>query len=252
VRSRLVVAVALAAAGAAPVHAQESPAQVAAAFFKAVAEERWRDAARQLDLAAFDRFRRERIAAARLPQPPHRQTTVEDLLRHDPDMPRAVAEYQIRKMTEAQRQVFNWVDHEFAGVADVDSLAALSAEESAARWLQARDLRWQSRRAAERERARGCALPPEADSAMPSPVHEVVATAVTDSATAYVLYRDAIRRRAEPDLDAAVHSDGPSVMTLRRRGGRWQILPREGMLHGLVGVVHVVSPDCRPLQRAPR
>jgi hypothetical protein len=160
VRSRLVVAVALAAAGAAPVHAQESPAQVAAAFFKAVAEERWRDAARQLDLAAFDRFRRERIAAARLPQPPHRQTTVEDLLRHDPDMPRAVAEYQIRKMTEARRHVFNWVDHEFAGVADVDALAALSAEESAARWLQARDLRWQSRRAAERERARGCALPP--------------------------------------------------------------------------------------------
>lgn len=236
---------------AGPAQSQQLPHDVATAFFNAVTEARWRDAARHLDLAAFDRFRRERIAAARLPVLRPHPTTADELLRHDPDMPRAVAEYQARKIAEAARQPFNWVDREFADVADVNALAALSAEESAARWLQAGDLRWAVERAAQRERERGCALPPDAGCATPAPVYEILATAVTDSTTAYVLYRERMRARADPDIDAAVSADGPRVMTLRRRSGRWQILPRDDMLQREVGI-SFVSADCRRTARPPR
>jgi hypothetical protein len=131
------VLAALSAAGAIQLGAQASPTEVAAAFFKAVTEERWRDAARELDLAAFDRFRRERIAAERLS--PRRQwvVTADDLLRRDPDMPRAVAEYQAKKIEESARETVSWTERDFANVSGIDSLAALSAEEAAARWLQA-------------------------------------------------------------------------------------------------------------------
>ncbi|MFN2567647.1 MAG: hypothetical protein ABR499_21845 [Gemmatimonadaceae bacterium] len=251
-RVRLPLALTALAATSAPLAAQESPRDVAASFFRAVAEERWRGAAGHLDLAAFDRYRRERIAAERLPQPPRRTITADDLLRQDPDMPRAVAEYQARRMSEATGRALTWVDHEFADVPTVDSLAALSAEESAARWLQARDPRWTARRNAQVQRERGCPVPLELGRSFPPPVHEIVASVVADSATAYVLHRDAtLRRRAEPDLDASIHSEGPLVMTLRRRNGRWQILPRDATSHGFTHVVGFFD-DCPRANRPPR
>ena len=72
--------------------AQEPPpnaaaAEVASAFFRAIAQQRWRDAVRYLDPTGLEPYRQQVVAAAR--RPPH-VTTVEELLRGDPDMPRAV------------------------------------------------------------------------------------------------------------------------------------------------------------------
>jgi hypothetical protein len=237
------------AIGAAPAGAQDTPSEIAAAFFKAVAGERWLDAARHLDVAALDRYRREQIAAARLrPHRPPRVITVEELLQQDPDMPRAVAEYQARKANERIREPSGWFEHEFA-VTSLDSLAALSPEEAAARWLQARDLRWRTRRAVEQMRARGCRLPAAADEPLPAPSQRILAAAVVDSTTAYVLFDHGRFVRADPDLDAALHSDGPHLLTLRRRGERWRILPRHEMAHGPVVIDYIV--DCPPNLRRP-
>lgn len=76
--ARVVAIATVSIAGAVPGAAQETPRAVASAFFKAIAEERWRDAARAMDLMAFDRYRRERIAALRLPQQPMGQITVHE------------------------------------------------------------------------------------------------------------------------------------------------------------------------------
>jgi hypothetical protein len=247
----LALLAALSFVGPRPAGSQHSPAEVAAAFFKAVAEERWRDAARELDLAALDRYRRERIAAARLPQPRSRPMTVDEYLRHDPDMPRAVAEYHVRKLNEAPHDPREWVLREFADVRDIDALAALSAEESAARWLQAQDVRWAVRRAMEEQRKRGCLLPAETAEGMPAPDHRIVGAVLVDSTTAYVLHQEATMRRADPDVEAAVYAEPPRVMTLRRRSDRWRILPRQEALHGTLGIT-VMSTLCMPRERPPR
>jgi hypothetical protein len=207
-----------------------------------MAEERWRDAARAMDLMAFDRYRRERLAAARLPQPPAPRLTVDEILQHDPDMPRVVAEYQVRKNNERLYDPSEWLLREFAGVRSLDSLATLSVEESAARWLQARDYRWSIRQAIERERARGCPSSAEPGGSLPAPDHKVLGAVVIDSTTAYVLHENDEFRRAEPDPDAAMHDMPPNILILRRRGGRWRILPRHTMLSGTDTFVSVECP----------
>jgi hypothetical protein len=245
---RVVAIATVSIAAALPGAAQETPTGVATAFFEAMAEERWRDAARSMDLLAFDRYRREQISAVRLPQPPRRRMTVDDYLQHQPDMPRAVAEYHVRTMNERVHDPSEWLLREFAGVRSLDSLAALSAEEAAARWLQAQDFRWSFRQAREQERARGCPIPDEADQHLPAPEHRVVGAVIVDSATAYVLHEDDQFRRAEPDRDAAMHAPLPNILTLRRRGDRWRILPRQAMFHGSGAVAHV-SVQCVPSAR---
>jgi hypothetical protein len=241
----------LSTAGANRTVAQASPAEVAATFFKAVAEERWRDAARELDLTAVDRYRRERIAAARLPQLRPRPMTVDEYLRHNPDVPRAVAEYHVRGINEARFDPDEWVIREFANVSHIDSLAALSAHDAAARWLQAQDLRWMVRLSEEEQRKRGCVPVADAAPSVPAPRHEILGMIIADSTTAYVLYREAALRRAEPDVDAAVDAEPPHVLTLRRRGGTWRLLPRRGMLFGaILGAGSLTA--CTPRERPPR
>ena len=242
----------LSAAGASRAVGQASPTEVAATFFKAVSEERWRDAARELDLAAFDRYRRERIAAARLPQPRPRPMTVDEYLRGNPDVPRAVAEYHVREMNEARFDPDQWIIHEFADVNSLDSLAALPAEEAAVRWLQAQDLRWLVRLTEDQQRKRGCFPLAETTPGMTAPRHQVLGTVVADSTTAYVLHREATMRRAEPDVDAAVDADSPRVVTLRRRGNHWKLLARRGMLYGTMFGIVAPPTTCAPGQRPPR
>jgi hypothetical protein len=247
--ARVVAIVTVSVAAALPAAAQAAPTEVATAFFKAVADERWRDAARAMDLMAFDRYRRERIAVLRLPQPPMRQMTVDEYLQHDPGMPRAVAEYHVRKLREERHDPSDWLLREFAEVPSVDSLAALSVEEAAARWLRAQDLRWAFRQARERERERGCPLPSEGAEPHPAPSNRVLGEVMIDSTTAYVLHETQLFHRAEPDVDAAMYAMPPSVLTLRRRGDRWRILPRETMLRGSAAV-GFVSVQCLPAGQA--
>ncbi len=198
--------------------------------FKAIAEERWRDAARELDLAAFDRYRRERVAAARLPSTRPR-VTVDEYMQHDSTMPRAVAEYQVRKLNESPINQNSWLSREFADVTDIEALAALSVEDAAARWLQAKDIRWQVRRAADDRRTAGCAPPRESGSSFPAPKYAIFGEIRIDSTTAYVLHKEAEFRKAEPDVDADIHAMPPGIVTLRRIRDRWKILARQGMFH---------------------
>ena len=246
------IAIAVAcASGARPAVAQASPTEVVGAFFKAIAEERWRDAARELDLAAFDRYRRERVAAARLPWLRPNLMTVDEYMRQDTTMPRAVAEYQLRKMNESRPDPNAWLAREFADVPDIEALAALSVEEAAARWLQAADVRWHVRRAAEEQRKSGCELPPGSQSSLPQPSHRVLGEIRVDSTTAYVLHEDLSLRRAEPDVDAELHAQPPVVVTLRRPRDRWRILARDRMFRGDM-VLGYHWPACIPGPRPRR
>jgi hypothetical protein len=116
------------------------PADVARDFFAAERDGRWLDAAHLLDLKSFEPQREQSITNARRARPEF-HLTVEQLLRHNPTMPRAVAEYQV-KQSETMMRDFNPLLYEYADVPNADSLAHLPVDVAAARWLEAKDPRW--------------------------------------------------------------------------------------------------------------
>jgi len=133
-----------------PLGGQSSPEDVVRAFFKAEDDGRWIDAARMLDLKRFEAIHRDAVNGLRNRDKYHR-ATAEDLMKLDPDMPRAAAEYQIR-MTNAYSRVEDILSQQFARVPTVDSLAALSTEEAAARWLEAEGPEWTTDRSIQHSR----------------------------------------------------------------------------------------------------
>ena len=229
---------------------RSAPALVVDSFSHATRDGRWSDAARFLDLEHVARSRDEAVAQLTRPQA-RRSLTVEDLLRADPRMPREVAEYQVRQANEA-RADFDELQSTYARVASVDELKRLDPIEVAARYLEARDLRWQSRLALERERRRGCVI---ADSAFiefermrPNPVR--IIGSVIDDSVAYVLHEELpapedsarARRRLERRRTArrATIVMPPRLTVLRLAPGGWRILPGLDWVAG----VSFVSAQC--------
>ncbi|HEY2853727.1 MAG TPA: hypothetical protein VGJ18_12825 [Gemmatimonadaceae bacterium] len=207
---------------------------VGTAFLKAIQAADWKAAAGFLDVVPLDHYRLEQIDMAKHSR---RSTmTVEQIMRADSTMPRAVAEYQVQRMKQ-QSQRYNFLEYEF-GVTDPDSLAAMSPSTVAERWLQVHDRRWGFLQALKRSH---CPLS-EADSLLPKPNVRVLGTVVNGS-TAYLLYE----RDDEPPGDPnEVRSRGPHMLTLRRDIDVWWVSPRIEMNSvGLMGVSCTVKPGSK-------
>lgn len=230
--------------GSGPAAAQPdslAPAAVAESFFRAAAAGRWRDAARHVDLVAFDAMRRERVGAIRsaLRRPP---ITVEQYMEADPQMPRAVAEYHVKQIHEAMGRMSNPLAHDFADVPNVDSLATLSPLDAAARWLEAQDERYQYRMAIAAARpGRGCEGVPVTSDTLAAPPPRPVLGAVVRDSVAYVVHGEPKRSSladsslASPEV---LWEEPPAVLVLRRRRGLWLVDPRQGwrLLGGPMGI----------------
>src|SRR5690242_3925011 len=80
-----------------PDSVSRNPTAVAKAFFNAIAAARWKEAAGYLDLDAFEPFWRSQIELARESRVSP-LVTAERLMRSDTSMPRAVAEYEARRL----------------------------------------------------------------------------------------------------------------------------------------------------------
>lgn len=251
-----------------------SPADIARQFFSAERDGRWLDAARLLDLKAVEVQRTRSVANARRVQPPF-HLTVEQLLRHDPSMPRAVAEYQV-KQSETVFRDYNPLSDEYADVTTADSLAALPIDVAGARWLEARDPRWQIKKHPEPIPAE-CAPPSDsglttmkiqmalAESAatlFTPPPREVVAVTGAGpkvpgsvDSVSYVLFRD----RYQPTRDSAARARmaspemqmSPGVLTLIRTPGGWRVVPipdlgYSGVVSGFGGSITCVIDSVKP------
>jgi hypothetical protein len=196
------------------------PEEVARRFFQAQADARWLDAARLLDLKSFDAYRkaaavRNRAAKGRAAGP-----TVEQVLAEQPDMPRAVAEYVAKIYTAASDS--DALSIEFAHTTSVDTLLSLPLVVAAARWLEARDLRWQL----ERSRAplpAGCMRSGTGTVVRTQPkqvvggVTPMTRSAASDSAS-YVLFRDPTATAGRTGTTRL-----PDVLALVRVDGEWRI-----------------------------
>ena len=215
---------------------------VGTAFLKAVQAADWKAAAGFLDLAAIDSLRRSQVSAARR-QHPNPPLTVERLMRMDTTMPRAVAEYQVKRMADYQLSE-SFLEHEF-GVKDPDSLLALPIEVAARKWLEVHDERFMERRAM---RTSGC-MPASADTLFAAPVERVLGVVVRDS-VAYLLHERERDQRFDP---YELYSSPPQVMLLYRTRDIWWVVPRSDLL-GTMGIsvfCERLTPT-KPLQRQPK
>jgi hypothetical protein len=203
---------------------------VGTAFLNAVRAGDWRAAAAFLDVVPLDHFRLEQIDAARRSRM-RPGITVEQLMMSDSAMPRAVAEYEVRRMRE-HGQNFSFLEYQF-GITDPDSLAAMPASVAAEHWLEVRDPRWRMKNAYKQS---NCPL--ALVDSLPKPNFRVLGTVVND-ATAYLLYE----RDDDPPMDVnQVRPGGPRMLTLRRGIDQWWVLPRESTNSGAVGVTCSVGP----------
>jgi hypothetical protein len=157
----------------------------------------------------------------------------------DPSMPVAVAEYQIKSMSDPTRGLA-FLSSEFARVASPDSLAALPLEEAAARWLEAKGPQWQTERAMREARSRpqtGCALMPDSVAHMAPgqfdlPRTVVLAGAAPNDSTGYVVVGfGATAGRHRAGDEARYPDPSPRVVALRKLNGTWKVIPAEDMPH---------------------
>jgi hypothetical protein len=199
------------------------------AFLKAVQAADWKAAAGFLDIVPLDHYRLSRIDAARRR---HRvlPITVEQLMKVDSQMPRAVAEYQVQQMKE-HSQDFNFLELEF-GIADPDSLAAMPASVVAQHWLEVHDRRWDMRTAYKRSRC-----PMSLLDSLPPPQFRILGTIVNGD-IAYLLYE---RDDDPPPVLDEVRSVAPNILFLRRGLDSWWVLPRQNVS---VNMTYAISIEC--------
>lgn len=203
------------------------------AFFRAFAEQRWDDAVGLLDVTDLDQYRRQLATSARL-QPPVRELTVEDMLRQDPEMPRAVAEYQLERINRERAASGNYLSFEFAGVRDPAQLDTLPTHDLAARWLQAQH---PARRLRDQLLQRGCRIPPDLDSQVDTPSVVIFGTAEQRDGAAFVLFADTSFQRP----DSGFHGPTPQIALLKRTPSGWRVVARHDLIHPVNTVFQLVA-----------
>ena len=229
-------------ASARVVAAQSNPEDVVRAFFKAEEEERWQDAAALLDQSYIAGLQRTMVASFRN-RPSVHKVTIDELMRADSTMPRAVAEYQLKQMDRATAEG-DWLESEFARITSIDSLAALSPAEAASRWLEAKGPVYKTDRSYKRGRTQiDCpGLSDSTQRAMLVRVSQRTHAAVVGStrnqdSVSYVVIGIKSDVPQSPDRIASMEP-GPRVMTVHKVSGAWKIVPTHDMpdAYGLGGM----------------
>jgi hypothetical protein len=222
-----------------PPASADSARHTADLFFRAIADERWDAAAAFIDSSVIQRLVAEQVRQA--PRNSRREMTIEDFMRDDPDKPRVVAEYELRRFQRntARFDEGEMLSYEFLGVGSIAALRALTTQQATVAYLKARDFRALMR---EQMRRSGC----DTTGTMPHSFRRIVGSALSSDTVAYVLYED--------DMFAMPSRNGvlmePSVMILRLRGPAWKIVPSTGRMGG--PVMSVGPMRCDSTQRRPR
>ena len=216
-----------------------TPEQVARDFFKAEQEDRWIDAARLLDLTRFEPIRSSVVASIRS-MASRPKLTAEQLMKLDPAMPRAAAEYQARSMDEGFHN-HDFLSRAFARVSSADSLAVLPVDEAAARWLEAQGWRWKYEMALKETKRRphpDCPGLPDSVlrrmSAQFRPLLSPIlgATEASDSVRYVIVgFPEAVFSGPRKAQEEAYPSLSPRALVLRRVDASWRIVATPDMPH---------------------
>jgi hypothetical protein len=213
------------------------PVETMRAFWEAALSQRWADAVMLLDLGPIDRMRRQQLEMARLR--PGREYTVEDLLRRDPDMPRAAAEYEVRRRERTRAEYPVKPFYMYAGVDSAAQLERMPLEEVAERWLRQHDV---MAHLAEMRKRSNCPANPVFDSLMTTRRAVVYGAVLAGPDTAFVLHRPgwlpAIFGASE------LRDEIPPVAILIRHPEGWRIRATGDAFRGLSGGFGWDMVDC--------
>jgi hypothetical protein len=208
------------------VHAAGTPEAVAAEYLAAVEGERWLEAAGLLDPVSVEQFHRQQVGRLTAMRPGRRlsfEEMVEQLMEHDPEMPRAVAEYQARRANEAMGEPRD-LSNQFAGVLRADDALRLSPVDLAARHLEARDPRYRRRQAIEEMRRRYPERAEAAERQTPavSLQHTVIGSVTERDELTQVLYR------LEQVSEGGRGNSSVVLLPMRWTGDGWRVASLSG------------------------
>jgi hypothetical protein len=216
-----------------------TPEQVARDFFKAEQDDRWIDAARFLDLERFEQIRRSVVQSIRS-MASRPKLTAEQLMKLDPALPLAAAEYQARSMYEGFRN-HDFLSRSFARVPSADSLAALPVEVAAARWLEAQGWRWKYEMALEETKRRphpNCPGLPDSvlrrmSAQFRPPLSPILGATEASDSVRYVVvgFPEAAWNEARNGREDAYPTLSPRALVLIRVDSNWRIVATPDMPH---------------------
>lgn len=221
----------------------EGPEAVARAYFDALEQERWADAAGLVDPAFVAAFHQDqiRVFSDRSPSALSAEQMAAQLREHDPEMPLEVAEYQARKMLEVSEDQESFIAYRFARVESVEQLLALTPFELMARHLEAEDPRFQYRIGIERARER---LPPQAAAAiedhMPSVGWTILGSIVESDSLVHVVYRPIMPHRGPAAVEAA---------SLKLTAEGWRLRSSVDSFHNSAWGFSILEMDAIPQER---
>lgn len=193
---------------------KRSPEDAGRDFVAALEAGDWETAAAYMHPDTIARFRKEvetRVADwERTP----RAMTAEDYLRREPDMPREVAEYNARKAAEWTGRQRPELPQLLAHVYVASEVPELTGLALFARYIEARDPRYQSRAAYERANRPVPGLESEGSGARL--VRTILGAVIEGESTAHVVYRKEWFHGGTPAPLKPV-----DVLTLERTGAGW-------------------------------
>lgn len=198
----------------------KDPIRLFNAAVKALNDERWLDVAGLCDPTSLQEFKSSAIA--QFETLPEHIWTVEDFLRHSPDMPREVAEYQL---SQIQRQAHpdTRFARDFPLLSSPDELHTLEPQQVFASWLEGRSAKSQFDQMVRAGRISNADLQAHAD-ILVSMKHELspIGSIPDGNDLVHVLYRWG----PEPTLETLpVHRAFPMVTScIRQPGGGWCLI----------------------------
>jgi hypothetical protein len=181
---------------------------LANALFAALDAEDWTGAACLFNPVQVEEWYRAFLQ--RMPKEQDFSLTVDQYLKHSPDMPREVAEYQVAQMR--RNHLSRSVSDELAGVATWEDAERLGAVEAYGRYLQHRDPREQFRRA---KSGLPTAIIGEVESHQMAFDHVVLGGVVETDTLVHVVYR---RFWADNDVSGSLH-----LLTCCRSEAGWTV-----------------------------
>lgn len=178
----------------------------------------WPAVAALCDPASLEEFRDEMIALVTYQQTPEASFRAIDLMRTDPNMPRAVAEWQAQRVREHQDPVRR-MHEELPGIESREQLEQMSPAEVFAAWLDGRTISNIVERAWERRQITRAAIDQILGNERPKVVYVALGWVPDGEAIRYVIYRqDAPRSRPQ------------AAMIRRQPDGGWLFVASRDLL----------------------
>ncbi len=209
---------------------------VARAAIEALNRGEWRTVAEATDREDVERWFGAFVGFEDRELPP---VSAAEMQRYDPELPDAVAEYQAERLTRQRAEGLGKLPGLFAGIETRAELALLSPTDALARYLQARDPRWQLH---EQLKTLDPRVLPLVRQNEPMKRREVVGAVAEGDDLAHVVYRTLYGVGAETEPGAAeLH-----VLTVRRRPEGWRLRLHGELFEGGSAVLVLDAPEEPP------